>query len=199
MEGRVTLAEGVLAQAGEVLGSVDAPPADIVDEGCHEIVQHGFGHHAEQAARQILIRELHGLLRLRIFLAVQIIGGVDLSMPDRDRIQPADDVIVIRRALFEDLQLLGQRARGQGVDFEQARFNLLHLQRDRGEDAQHAQSADHGVEQVGVFLRGAGDFRARGQDGRELGDVLANRPHAEIILAVDVGRETASQRGGHRA
>jgi hypothetical protein len=28
--------------------------------------------------------------------------------------------------------------------------------------------------------------------------VLANRPHAEVILAVDVRGETTSQRGGHR-
>ncbi len=133
-----------------------------------------------------------------VFALVQIIRGVDLSVADGDAIQPADDVIEFRRVVFEDLQLLGQRARRQGVDFEQARVHPLHLQADRSEHAQHAKPADHGVEQVGVFLRRAGDFRAGGQDRGELGHVLADGPHAEVILAVDVRAETASQRGGHR-
>ena len=161
-------------------------------------MEQAFGHHAEEASRQGLVRQLHGLLRFGVFALVQIIRGVDLSVADRDAVQPADDVIEFRRAVFEAVQLLGQRARRPGVDFEQAGVHLFHLQRDRSEHAQQSQPADHGIKQVGVFLWGAGGFRAGGQNGGELGDVLADGPHAEIIFPVDVRGQTASQRGGHR-
>jgi len=199
MKSRVALSERVAAQAGDVLGGVDAPRPKVVHEGRHEIMEQAFGHHAKEAARQGLVRQLHGLPRFGVFALVQIIGGVDLSVADRDAVQPADDVIELRRVAFENLQMFGQRARRQRMHFEQAGVHLLHLHRDRSENAQHPQSADHGVEQVGVFLRGAGDFRAGGQNGGELGDVLADRPHAEVVLPMDVRGETASQRGGHRA
>ena len=68
-----------------------------------------------------------------------------------------------------------------------------------GDHTQHPQPADHAVEQVAVFLGRAGDFCAGGQDGRELGYVLADGAHAEIVLAVDVRAQAAAQRGGHRA
>mgnify|MGYP001592957019 CR=1 FL=1 len=141
---------------------------------------------------------MHRLLRRGVFALVEVIRGVDLSVADADAVQPADDVIEIRRAIFETLQLLSQRARRPGVDFEQARMHLFHLQCDRSEHAQHAVAADHGVKQVGIFLWRAFDFRARRENRGELRDVLADDAHAKIILAVYVRRETAPQRGGYR-
>ena len=198
VERGVALSKNVAAQARDVLGSVHAPRAKVVHEGRHEKMQQALGHHAKHAAGQRLIIELHGLLRVGVFALVQIIRGVDLSVADGDAIQPADDVIVFRRAIFEALQLLGQRARRPGVDFEQAGVNPLHLQANRSKHAQHPVAADHGVKQVGVFLWRAGDFRACGQHRRERGDVLANRPHPKIIFTVDVRAETTAQRGGPR-
>ena len=77
------------------------------------------------------------------------------------------------------------------MNFEQARIDVFHLKRDGSEDAQHAQSADHGVEQVAVLLRRACDFCSGGQQGGELDHMFADGTHSEIVLAMNVDTEAA--------
>ena len=60
---------------------------------------------------------------------MDVVSGVDLSVSNRNRIQPADDVVIIGRAFFQQAELLFECVCWPGVNLQQARINLFHLQR----------------------------------------------------------------------
>src|SRR5688572_13497366 len=93
----------MFAQACNALCSVDAPDPQIIHKRTHEVMQQGFRYHTKQTIRQMLVRELHRLLRIWIFTFLQIARGVDLSAAEvlaaSRRIEPANNVIVMRSVI----------------------------------------------------------------------------------------------------
>src|SRR6266498_1115515 len=122
MKCRMRLAKSVPTTRGNVLRGVDSPPAQIVHKWAHKQIQNGFGENTKDTRRQNLVIQLHGCLRSRVFLAIQIIGSMDLTTTKAlaaiRRIQPADDVVVIRRVVKQEGKMFMQMMHGPGMDFQ---------------------------------------------------------------------------------
>src|SRR4029079_4930449 len=99
MKRRMRLTESVLPKRSNILRCAHCPPAQVIREGFHKEVQTGLWKNPKDARRQDLIIQLHGFLRVRVFLAMQIIGGMDLTASQAlsaiHRIHPADRVIMM--------------------------------------------------------------------------------------------------------
>ena len=198
---RVDLAVPELGGA-QVLGEVDSAHPWIIDEGLHEAPHEGLGHDAEKAVGQLLVLDAQGLGGLWVLAGCEVIRLVDLPAPQGvpvgKAVNPADEIVRLGQALLEDLKEVVEVLVSNGRDVQQARIDLFELQVKAGDDAEHAEAADGGMEQIGV-LRTRADLGVarRGQD-LELLNPVPNRAGFPVVLAVDVHRRRAAEGREHR-
>src|SRR6266511_5767516 len=128
MKGRMRLTESAFAKRCDILRRVDSPPAQIVRERAHKQIQNGLREYAKDAWRQNLIIQLHGFLWVRVFIAVQIIGSMDLTAAKAlsaiHRIHPADNVIIVGRFIKQEGKMFAKIMYRLGMDFQQSGFNV---------------------------------------------------------------------------
>ncbi len=117
----------------------------------------------------------------------------------RERIDPRDEVVGARAARLHPSHRLSQVSRALRGDLQLAGMHMFRGQNDARHDPEHPETADRAVEEVAfAFTRRRDEVAAR-QEQIDLLDVLADRAHGVLVLAVDVHRERTAQRRIHRA
>ena len=131
----------------------------------------------------------------------RVVGPVDEPAAEtraaREAVDPAHEVVRVALLALEDLDHLGQRARGEGLDQERppgTRFSRSVMRVKQPSIPKPPIAAWNRSGRARASI----DELARGREQRDELDVLADRAHGEVVLAVDVHGDAAAEGRVHR-
>ena len=141
-------------------------------------------------------------LGFRVVTRGEVARVVDQAAPEPasscEAVEPPHQVVRLVRVRVDVLHHPGDVRHRHAPNVDVAGVDLLRRDPDAGDGAEHAEPADHGVEQLGPLGPAGGHALAGGQDDVDVEDGVPDRADLVVVLAVDVHPGGSRQRREHR-